>query len=66
MVEFLSYILQQMNREMSNLINNFIYHLFIVPLHSTHLRQLIILITTDVLVMTHTQRLISLPIFITI
>jgi len=64
MVEFLSYILLQMNREMSKLINNFIYHLSIVPLHSTHLRQLIILITIDV--MTHTQRLISLPIFITI
>jgi len=59
MVEFLYYILLEMNREMSNLINNFIYHLSIVPLHYTHLRQLIILTITDVLVMTHTQRLIS-------
>ena len=40
-------------------VNNFIYHLSIVPLHYTQLRQLIILTTTDVLVMTLTQRLIS-------
>jgi hypothetical protein len=59
MVKFLTYILLQMTREMSSLLNNFIYHLYIVPLHYTHLRQLIILITTDMLVMTHTRRLIS-------
>jgi len=51
---------------MSNFINNFIYHLSIVPLHYTHLRQLIILIITDVLVMTHTEAHFSFPIFITI
>jgi hypothetical protein len=58
MVKFLTYILLQMTRKMNSLLNSFIYHLYTVPLHYTHLKQLIILITTDVLVMTHTCRLI--------